>query len=131
MDNSEIEPDQDVWRQKLTEEQFFVLRQGGTDAPFSGKYVDFHEDGTFTCAACGNQLFSSEDKYDSHSGWPSFTKPMEENKIVLRDDTSHNMIRTEVLCGGCGSHLGHVFEDGPETTGKRWCINSTSLEFRK
>ncbi|MCL5047737.1 MAG: peptide-methionine (R)-S-oxide reductase MsrB [Firmicutes bacterium] len=117
------------WQNSLTAEQFYVLRQKGTEAPFTGKYNDFHQKGFFVCAACGNSLFSSDDKYDSGSGWPSFTKPVDSANIDTRQDTSHNMLRTEALCTKCGSHLGHVFEDGPGELGQRWCINSVSLEF--
>ncbi len=131
MESSEykVQLSEEDWQKKLTQKQFLVLRKGETDAPFTGEYVNFHEDGLFTCAACGSELFSSGDKYDSRSGWPSFTKPVAENKIKLRKDTSHDMIRTEALCGSCGSHLGHLFDDGPGVEGQRWCINSTSLEF--
>lgn len=115
----------------LTPEQRHTLREGGTEAPFTGKYVDHHEDGTYTCVGCGAELFSSETKFDSGSGWPSFTDVINEGNVQLKQDDSHGMQRTEVLCRSCGGHLGHVFEDGPkEKGGKRFCINSSSLDFK-
>lgn len=120
----------DYWQEQLTPEQFEVLRNKATDAPFSGKYVDFDEEGRYNCAGCGNELFSSKTKYDSHCGWPSFWDVAQEGKVELVEDRSHGMIRTEVVCSNCGGHLGHVFNDGPQQHGgKRYCINSTSLEF--
>ena len=120
----------DEFREKLTPEEYRVLREGGTEAPFSGKYVDNHEDGMYRCRACGAVLFSSEAKFDSGSGWPSFTDPAVAENVGTREDDSHGMRRTEVFCKRCGSHLGHVFDDGPrDRGGKRYCINSVCLDF--
>lgn len=122
---------EDQWKESLTPEQYEVLRLKGTDAPFSGEYVDFHENGDYVCAACNNKLFNSETKYDSHCGWPSFFDIAKQGTIELHGDRSHGMVRTEVTCANCGGHLGHVFDDGPkDKTGKRYCINSTSLKFK-
>lgn len=113
---------------KLTSEQYHILREKGTEAPFSGKYHDSHEKGMFVCAVCGQQLFSSDAKFDSGTGWPSFTEPANLEHVELRVDDSLGMSRTEVMCKNCGSHLGHVFDDGPaEKGGQRFCINSTCL----
>lgn len=117
------------WRQILTREQYHVLRQAGTEMPFTGKYWDTHEPGVYRCAACGEVLFRSDDKFDSHCGWPSFSDLADRKKVILRDDYSLGMHRTEVLCAHCGGHLGHVFDDGPQPTGLRYCINSASLNF--
>ena len=118
------------WREQLTDQQYYVLRQAGTERPFTGEFVDTEEDGTYTCAACGNALFSSETKFHSGSGWPSFWDVISQGKIELHDDSSHGMRRTEIRCAQCDGHLGHVFEDGPrDKTGLRYCINSAALEF--
>ncbi len=117
------------WKAILTSDQYYVLREKGTDAPFTGKYTYHKEDGTYHCAACGLELFSSDMKFDSNCGWPSFDKEIAGGKIIQQVDKSHGMIRVEILCGRCGSHLGHIFDDGPTLTGKRYCVNSTSIDF--
>jgi peptide-methionine (R)-S-oxide reductase len=117
------------WREQLTPEQYEVLRRQGTEPAFSGDYVYSKEDGMYRCAACGNELFSSDTKFESGTGWPSFTEPANADKVELRPDSSHGMSRTEVVCARCGSHLGHVFDDGPEPTGQRYCINSLALDL--
>jgi peptide-methionine (R)-S-oxide reductase len=125
-------PNEEELREKLTPEEYHVLREAGTEAPFTGKYVDHHEDGMYHCRACGAPLFSSDKKFDSGSGWPSFTDPAVAANVGTRIDDSHGMHRTEVYCKNCGSHLGHVFDDGPKDKGgKRYCINSVCLEFEK
>ncbi|RQG96604.1 peptide-methionine (R)-S-oxide reductase MsrB [Natrarchaeobius chitinivorans] len=116
------------WRSKLTDEEYRILREAGTEAPFSGEYVDHKADGSYACAGCGAELFDSDTKFDSGCGWPSFYDT-DDDRIETRLDTSNGMRRTEVLCANCGGHLGHVFDDGPEPTGKRYCINSVALEF--
>ena len=122
---------EEEWRKELTPEQYRVLREKGTEAPFTGEYDKHFDKGTYTCAACGAELFSSEDKYDAGCGWPSFDKVMQLETVNKTTDTSHGMMRTEVTCARCGGHLGHVFPDGPvETTGERFCINSVSLKFK-
>ena len=119
---------EEEWRERLTDEEYQILREAGTEPKFSGEYLDVTADGTFACAGCGTPLFEAATKFDSGSGWPSFFDA-EEDRIETRLDTSHGMRRTEVLCGTCGGHLGHVFEDGPDPTGLRYCINSIALEF--
>ncbi len=119
------------WREELTPEQYQVLRKAGTERPFTGKYVDNHADGTYTCAGCGAELFDSETKFESGSGWPSFTEPKVAEAVEVKRDVSHGMIRTEVVCRACGGHLGHVFEDGPrDKGGLRYCMNSCAMEFQ-
>ena len=119
------------WREELTPEQYQVLRKAGTERAFTGKYVDNHADGTYTCAGCGAELFDSETKFESGSGWPSFTEPKVAEAVEVKRDISHGMIRTEVTCKACGGHLGHVFEDGPrDKGGLRYCMNSCAMEFQ-
>lgn len=118
------------WRTRLDDEQYRVLRQSGTEPAFTGALWDHKDDGTYGCAGCGTPLFSSETKYDSGSGWPSFWEAIDANAVELHRDTSHGMSRIEATCAACGGHLGHVFDDGPQPTGQRWCINSAALEFQ-
>ena len=127
----ESESSEDKWKKKLTKEQYGVLREKGTEPAFTGKYWNHHEKGIYKCAGCGAPLFSSEKKFDSGTGWPSFDQPIDKEIVEEKSDKSHGMIRTEVLCSNCGGHLGHVFNDGPKTTSCRYCINSVSLEFDK
>ncbi|RJQ14363.1 peptide-methionine (R)-S-oxide reductase [Candidatus Parcubacteria bacterium] len=127
-----MERSEQEWKQLLTEEQYRVLREKGTEAPFSGKYYKIKDKGMYVCSACGAELFSSDTKFDSGTGWPSFTEPANFENVELEDDFSHGMHRTEVRCKRCGSHLGHVFDDGPEEKGgKRYCINSVCLDLKK
>ena len=126
----EIQKTEEEWRRELTPEQFQVLRKAGTERAFTGKYWDCHDDGMYHCAACGAALFSADTKFDSGTGWPSFTQPAVAEAVETRRDMSHGMIRTEVRCRRCGSHLGHVFGDGPGPTGQRYCINSCALDLQ-
>ncbi len=128
---SEIERSEQEWREKLTPEQFDVCRNKGTERPFTGKYESCKEQGIYRCICCGNHLFDSKTKYDSGSGWPSFWDVINLENVNQNVDESHGMKRVEVTCNACGSHLGHVFEDGPQPTGLRFCINSVALELKK
>lgn len=119
------------WRKVLSPFQYQVLREGATERPFTGEYYDTKDTGTYYCSACGDSLFLSDTKFDSGCGWPSFFEPASDKSLVFKQDTTSGMIREEVLCGGCGGHLGHVFNDGPPPTGLRYCINSASLRFEK
>ena len=126
-----IEKTDAEWRAELSPEQYEVLRRQGTERPFTGKYVNVKDDGMYHCAGCGAALFSSDTKFESGTGWPSFYEPAVAENVDVHTDTAHGMVRTEVTCAACGGHLGHVFEDGPNPTGLRYCINSCSLDLQQ
>ncbi|MEE3326518.1 MAG: peptide-methionine (R)-S-oxide reductase MsrB [Myxococcota bacterium] len=130
-DEEKIEKTEEEWKKELSAEQYAVTRQAGTERPFTGEYCDNKEQGVYLCVCCGAPLFSSDTKYESHSGWPSYWQPIGDGALVEIEDRSHGMLRTEVTCSRCDAHLGHVFPDGPEPTGLRYCINSLSLDFQK
>lgn len=127
--NKKIEKPEEQWKKELTLEQYQVCRMKGTEPPFTGKYHNSKEQGVYKCIACGNELFDSKTKFDSGTGWPSFFQPISAEKVATEDDRAYGMRRTEVMCGACGAHLGHVFEDGPDPTGLRYCINSVALKL--
>ena len=126
---TQVRKSDEEWRAELSPEQYAVLRGKGTERPFTGKYTYSKDEGLYRCAACGNPLFRSDTKYDSGTGWPSFWEPVSAEAVELHEDRSHGMLRTEVTCARCGSHLGHVFPDGPRPTGERYCMNSVSLDL--
>lgn len=121
----------DEWRKTLSEEEYNVTRKKGTERPFTGKYYKLDEDGIYKCICCGNPLFKSETKFDAGCGWPSYYEPISQDSVIYEKDSTHGMVRTEVKCGKCDAHLGHLFDDGPDPTGQRYCINSVSLNFEK
>ena len=124
-----LQKSEQEWREELPPERYQILREAGTEPPFAGAYTYSKEDGIYRCGACGNELFRSDSKFDSGTGWPSFTEPAVADAVELKEDRSHGMVRTEVLCRACGGHLGHVFDDGPAPTGQRYCINSLALDL--
>lgn len=126
---SDLPTTEEEWRARLSPERFRILRQGATEPAFTGELWNEKRQGVYRCAGCGTELFSSDTKYDSGSGWPSFSQPVEDGRIAEKSDTSYGMVRTEILCSACGGHLGHIFDDGPHPTGLRYCVNSASLEL--
>lgn len=130
-DSTTVNRSEEEWKKLLTPEQYRVLREKGTEYPYTGKFYLHKDKGVYVCAACGNELFTSDMKFDSHCGWPSFDREIAGGKIKTELDTTHGMIRTEIMCARCDSHLGHLFDDGPTSTGMRYCVNSVSLDFKK
>ncbi|HEX9970128.1 MAG TPA: peptide-methionine (R)-S-oxide reductase MsrB [Acidimicrobiales bacterium] len=130
-DQTDLPATEEEWRERLPEDRYRILRQADTERPFTGTYVDCHDEGTYRCAGCNAVLFTSDTKFDSGSGWPSFTEPAVADAVETRTDTSHGMVRTEVVCRRCGGHLGHVFPDGPGPNGLRYCINSLALDLER
>ncbi|MEW6469843.1 MAG: peptide-methionine (R)-S-oxide reductase MsrB [Bacteroidota bacterium] len=129
-DTNKIVKSEEEWKKLLSPQQYHILREKGTEPPFSGTLLENKEKGVYVCAACGNELFTSDMKFDSHCGWPSFDKEIAGGKIITKRDTSYGMVRTEIMCARCGGHLGHLFDDGPTETGMRYCVNSLSLNFQ-